>query len=265
MPDLNQTSYSRDAVIAAVRDYFQFITKLYLPESAILEPPPDGWPTITTEKMRSLGKTDEVIELLRHLSYIRNTAWDIQGAPWCRFMEWQSYDDSKLSKEAIEGIKICTEGTAYENVPAHVIGLTSAGRDWWLLLLDTHLGIIYWNNCPGPINASPSREKIMEAAEDYAPENEHEWRSEPVWSIADFFELLKDEFRALHFVPLGWRDVGDVHTSAYRQKDRGMIPMVQGIYRAHGWPNLEMYRKEDYLKAVRKALEEHHPDYAGTP
>lgn len=250
MVELSDISYSRNATIAAVRSYYQFLTKLYLPESATLEPPPGGWPTITKDKMRSLGKTDEVIELLRHLPYLRDTQWEMQGAPWCRFMDWSSYDISKMDKEEIEGIKICTEGPANETSPAHVIGLAFAGRDWCILLLDTHLGIIYWaDNCPGPLNDNPSREKIDDEPEHYAPEDEHEWRREPAWPIVDFFKLLKDEFRALHFVPLNWHDVKDVYT-VYHPKNDGMISMVQRIYREHGWPSLEKYRKQKCLKAV---------------
>lgn len=35
--------------------------------------------------------------------------------------------------------------------------------------------------------------------------------------------------------------------------------MVMGIYRAHGWPDLERYRKEDCLKAIYTALSENFP------
>jgi hypothetical protein len=38
--------------------------------------------------------------------------------------------------------------------------------------------------------------------------------------------------------------------------------MLQGIYREHGWPNLDVYDKKECLKAVQKALEEHYPGRA---
>jgi len=44
---------------------------MYLRESDVIEPPEGGWPNITTDSLQDLGKTDEVISLLRHLPYIR--------------------------------------------------------------------------------------------------------------------------------------------------------------------------------------------------
>lgn len=47
---------------------------------------------------------------------------------------------------------------------------------------------------------------------DYAPENEATWRAEaPAWAVVDFFEMLKDQFRKLHFIPLNGRVVKDVY------------------------------------------------------
>jgi hypothetical protein len=40
-----------------------------------------------------------------------------------------------------------------------------------------------------------------------------------------------------------------------------MVPMLQEIYREHGWPKLEQFQKEDCRKAIREAMEEHYPDF----
>ena len=53
--------FNRDATVAAIRDYYHFLTKMYLDEDRIMEPPPGGWPNMTPETMSPLGKTDEVI------------------------------------------------------------------------------------------------------------------------------------------------------------------------------------------------------------
>jgi hypothetical protein len=42
MPSLSEISYSRDNFIAAVRDYYTFLVKMYLDESQITEPPEGG-------------------------------------------------------------------------------------------------------------------------------------------------------------------------------------------------------------------------------
>lgn len=59
-------------------DYYQFLTKMpFLEPSDILYPPPEGWPQITKERLAK--KSDEVIELLRHLPYVdsRREVWQI--------------------------------------------------------------------------------------------------------------------------------------------------------------------------------------------
>jgi hypothetical protein len=50
MPELHEVSYSREATIAAFRDFYQFLAKFYMSEDEIEEPPAGGWPTITNER-----------------------------------------------------------------------------------------------------------------------------------------------------------------------------------------------------------------------
>jgi hypothetical protein len=96
-------------------------------------------------------------------------------------------------------------------------------------------------------------------AYDYAPENEADWRDDgPAWPIAEFFKVLKDQFRELQFFPVGPRSVKEVYVIYDSSKDR-MIEMLQNIYREHGWPDLQYYRKRGCLEAVYKALEERYP------
>jgi hypothetical protein len=40
-----------------------------------------------------------------------------------------------------------------------------------------------------------------------------------------------------------------------------MEEMLQGIYREHGWPDLENYRKEECIEAVMEALAEQFPSF----
>ena len=47
MPWLREVSYSREATVAAVQDYFDFLASTYISKSAILRPPEGGWPNIT--------------------------------------------------------------------------------------------------------------------------------------------------------------------------------------------------------------------------
>jgi hypothetical protein len=264
MPPLNKISYSRDAVVAAVRDYYSFLVDMYLPESLVLQAPDGGWPSITSDTWTDFDKSDEVIALLRHLPYITHTNYEeADGAPECKFADWQSL--TRITDG--EQIRILTEIDADEGVvPAHVVGLTIRQRDVpSVILLDTELGLVYWPNCPGPIKYSPARETFMDDPDDWAEVPGAEWRSRSaIWAVEDFFEVLKFHFRQLEFVPLSARVVQDVWTGVEdgQHDDEGMLPAVQGIYRSYGWPDLARYRKRDCLKDVRVMLQERFPDEA---
>jgi hypothetical protein len=264
MPELSEISYNRDACIVAVTDYYDFLTKMYLHKSCVIKPPQDGWPTITTESMKDLGKTDEVISLLRHLPYIcdMDERYRAEAIPSCIFSDWQTAGYFLgLGQEGGEGLRIISENISfYKDVPPHVIGLTRGEReDDDVFLLDTELGIVYWPECPGEIRHSPSREPVEDDPYDYAPKNEADWRADgAAWPVSDFFELLKDQFRELNYVPVSpWR-VDNVH-SVYSPRRDGLISMVQSIYRKHGWPDLENYRKQECLEAIRKAIDDLYP------
>jgi len=238
---------------------------MYLAESGIVEPPAEGWPSLTTN-LQDLGKTDEVLSLLAHLPYIREAGDDnyhTHAVPWSRFADWRDIGDSMSQGSSTgETIKILTEGLIYEDVPPHVIGLTfcpdkAVGPHF---LLDTELGIVHWWECDGKIQERKSRDSVGDDAYRYAPENEAEWRAEGMsWAIVDFFEVLKDLFRDLHFVPTKSLKLVDDYTFLLGRD--GMVPMLQNIYREHGWPNMEQYRKQECLEAIHRALEEKYPDW----
>jgi len=95
MPGLSDIAYSREATVAAVSDYYIFLTKLYLKDSQVVFPPVVEWPSIANadpDTLANLGKMGEVLALLAHLPYIRRPGnWndDAEGAPGCFFAEWQ--------------------------------------------------------------------------------------------------------------------------------------------------------------------------------
>lgn len=88
MPLSKEIGYSRDAVVAAVRDYYKFLVAMYLPESQVLQDPDGDWPSITSDTWTDFDKSDEVIALLRHLPYISDTNYEeADGAPGCKFVD----------------------------------------------------------------------------------------------------------------------------------------------------------------------------------
>ncbi|KAK4044654.1 hypothetical protein C8A01DRAFT_31150 [Parachaetomium inaequale] len=267
MPKLSEVRYSREATVAAVSGYYEFLASMYLDESDIQRPPEGG----------GLGKTDEVIMLLCHLPYLRTTldsgSKSVQAGPYaCRFYSWidffRSLDRPGVDVEyELEEPKIMAEDSNIGPVPAHVVGLISTKED--LFMLDTELGVVYWLSCPGRIRWGPTltRERILDDAYDYAAEEEADWRAEPVWAVADFFELLKDQFRRLWAIPMSPSVVYDFDMRL-RDQVKDALPLVQAIYREHGWPDLGRYRKEKCLGAVEAALRERYGEdcrYLGLP
>jgi hypothetical protein len=256
----SQILYSRDAVVAAVRDYYRFLVDMYLPESLVLYPPNGGWPSITSDTWADSGKSDEVIALLRHLPYILNNCGEeADGIPGCKFADWHSLTPNR------HRLKFLTEVGADEgDVPAHVVGLSIAQRDTSnVILLDTELGLIYWLHCPGPIKYNPVRAPSMDGPSDWDPSAK--WRSRSaIWAVEDFFEVLKFHFRQLEFVPLTERVVEDVWTGVVdsQSDNEDMLSAVQGIYRSHGWPDLTRYQKRDCLRDIKVMLLERFPDDA---
>jgi hypothetical protein len=264
MPAIANITYSRTECITAVLEYYEFLTKLYLDESLVVKPPKGGWPSITKEAFGDLDKTGEVIALLRQLPYISRERGDIEGAPWCRFADWRLLGTLLGNgKQNAEDLKVTTEDPEIcEQVPAHVIGLTHGGRENPVFLLDTEQGVVHWYECPSEIYGTATQEQALGDPDDYAPEEEVAWRAECAsWAVKDFFQVLKDLYRDLKFVPISSTQVIDVYATLAPGSD-GMIDALQRIYREHGWPDLNVYRKKECLEAVRKVIEKQYPDYA---
>jgi hypothetical protein len=82
--------YSREECVTAIRDYYEFLAKMFIGRSYIIEPPQGGWPNITAESMQGMGKTEEVIRLLQHLPYIVNKPFSAapHALPGCWAFDW---------------------------------------------------------------------------------------------------------------------------------------------------------------------------------
>lgn len=57
--------------VTAVREFYQFLDRMFVDEASIVNPPAGGWPNVTSANMHGLNKSESVISLLRHLPYIR--------------------------------------------------------------------------------------------------------------------------------------------------------------------------------------------------
>ena len=296
MLELEDLTYSRHETISAVTDYCQFLTQMYLLDSQVIYPPAGGWPSIVNADaatLAALGKSDEVLALLAHLPYIRNSSnWsdDAEAMPGCVFADWQDLivamtratDTPAKAKE----IRVITEDADFfAFAPSHTVSLTCGGRENPVLILDTKYGIIHWEECPlnfehayfstrvdydppdGDSDSDSGSDEDQDHDQDQDQDDERDesvrgkelaWRQgAPAWAIPNFFENLKDRFKKLHWFPTGNHSV---RNSEWVDLDgEGMVTMVQDIYREHSWPDLTQYRKDECLDAVRTELKARYP------
>ncbi len=69
-----ETSFAAEveAIVTPISSFYTLLsTYPYLPASNILTPPFSGWSAQDIANLRKLGKTDLVVEVLKHLPYIR--------------------------------------------------------------------------------------------------------------------------------------------------------------------------------------------------
>ncbi|KAF3004787.1 hypothetical protein E8E13_002650 [Curvularia kusanoi] len=153
--------YSRDECITAIKDFYEFLGKMYLDlPSAVIYPPTNGWPNITSEViMGCLGKDREIASLLRHLPYPDSRPFRSHpdcGLPGYRLYDWKTEVDRLLEdKTDAENILWDVEGEAHyfgKRIPKHFVGLMDACRGKYVppnvVLLDVRDGLVYWMNCP---------------------------------------------------------------------------------------------------------------------
>lgn len=132
--------YSRDSAVKAVRSYYTFLAAKLgaIRPSCIIEPPVGGWPNITTASLASLEKTDEVVDLLRHLPYIKGDSgveWNEKIAP-----KTEAFQYGGASVMPPNGIASDGWPPGAGEIPAHVAVLTMGARYGSWLLLDTMEG-----------------------------------------------------------------------------------------------------------------------------
>lgn len=269
-------TYSEATTIAAIRSYFQFLTKLYLPVAAIKQPPPTGWPEITSEAFIPLNKNETVVSLLAHLPYLSKDHCDFQdmdeievAAGRCQFADWRSQipsNDNSNAEDIRREVGLVTEGHVWEHVPSHVFGLTIGGRDKSVMLLDTRRGVVYWIDAPGDL-VEHYESRSDELAPTKVEPGDEAWEfaaDASMWSIEGFFEMLKEDFRAMRMVPVRDCQVLDVYTQYIGIEE--LVPMVQAVFRAHGWPeNEDGFDKDACLAEVQRVVEEAFPDEVPFP
>lgn len=263
MPELEDITYDRNECIAAVRDFYDFLTKMYLPEHCVQEPPEGGWPNITKRKLDLMNKSDEILALLRQLPYIhsdRNTV----AIPGCKFAHWNEElidIDGEFGEHGAETCKVISDPIGYDDaVPPDVIGLCAGGPYNGTIMLDTKLGAIYWIESPSETWPEDHVEMLHDDPYEWSSEREAEWRGEAgAWEIQDFFEMIKQNYRLLNFVPLSPNVVRTIWP-ADKFRDDPVLKAVKDIFRQYGWPDLEDFKKRECWEAIYNKLKKDFPE-----
>lgn len=144
---MGSTSYDRDEVVSSISSLYKLLTKLpYVYPEALVYPPKDedknGWTEINETELRKRGKTDGIIDFLRHLPYLRqpksiNEAYDhiAEGQKWMISPDTVTiaYCDGDVYDEKMDQI---------QPTPGHCIWLTdlAEGDCGTALLFDSHIG-----------------------------------------------------------------------------------------------------------------------------
>ena len=142
--------YSRDETVAAVSAFYQQIIKHpYLDNSALIVPPASGWDSLAIDGLKSEGKTDTVIDLLRHLPYLRGE---------------KPHEDILVYYETLaicyagaeEGS--CTWMDQNNPLPGHCVYLTcNLDREGYSLIMDTERGWLHLANLVTSTDGSQAR------------------------------------------------------------------------------------------------------------
>lgn len=166
--------YSQDeAVQAVLKFYQQVLLHPYLPSSALILPPPTGWPTISEFNP---PKSTAVLSLLHHLPYLRSERASVQ---W----ETLAVDYSSLNF-------VSSVAEDVYPLPDYCVYITHAvDREGISLILDTNEGIITHMG-------SGSRIVVPYEEYDVLP-LEEKWEMYPRIPIKDFFDAWTARYENL--------------------------------------------------------------------
>ncbi|KAI0851377.1 hypothetical protein F5Y00DRAFT_267622 [Daldinia vernicosa] len=233
--------YTRDQYVAIINDFYTFLTKMYIADSALKHPPEGGWPNITPENCSGFGKNEFVVDLLKHLPYIQGGQDnDVDIYYKCNVLDYSTVTPEQFSGTWIKIGEIAA--STDEPIPAHTVviaeGHESGGVD---LLLDTEKGTII--------------EEIIR----------HRRGGE--WDVMEYFGNLKRKYEGLQTFHIPGtetiQEVPDIFNedeTATPEKgpvreDGFFFPTerdnrwIRHIYRSHGWPGPE-YRRDECMEAI---------------
>lgn len=220
-------SYTPQEFQAIFLDFYQFLATLHYDSEFLKIPPPEGW-TFTPEFCSKLGKSDLVIEVLRHLPY-----FDKKCIAYIHYKSWL-LDFTTYSPDLLKDLRyrddlgFCScEGSEIDPVDVVCIadGRESMSRQFFFNVKD------------GGITEDMIRGDTLDTI-----------------NIEDFFNKLKGAYRSLQLIPCPGRipidadRVGEADECLRitqeevlaQKRDWGTdldIQYIRQLYRQYGWPD----------------------------
>lgn len=264
----------RDRLVAAVDDYYIFLTTLYIDESMLRHPPAGGWRDIPPEASNRHDK-DFVVDVARHLPYIQlrsHLCGNEPGEFVCAKCSY-SIEHNCIPIDHSSGFHRCDKNDNLRNAlgaralhsAEHCIELarTCSHRGGHSLYLDAMKGVIIDVFLMPPEYSAVIYKKI----ETFFDERKENFRALAyVAAERNVYAVEKDEpdeFRRFganepvyldHHQAYGF-NLWDVepYATLLHQKDhfptRLDLPWIRRLYRKYGWPG-PSYQKTQALKAI---------------
>ncbi|KAH8719552.1 hypothetical protein GQ44DRAFT_658968 [Phaeosphaeriaceae sp. PMI808] len=238
-------AYDRAIVVNCIKRYYDLLIEAaYLDPASIRYPLDHGWTDeqLVVDILHVLGRSEEVIDLLRHLPYIQQPP-DVD--------KYEVYEET-VPASYLRGTDIVENLTAEEcqgksisdlllmplsaDWPTGFISL-SHGRDatWWVI--DTTEGIVY------PVGTDFI---------DDAPEDQPWLEASVPRDIQEYFDEILDEIKSLKMVPCPKGEASWFSQILPCEHDKGRV--VRRVLEKHGWP--DNFDRDEYLKELREV----HPD-----
>lgn len=233
--------YSRERMVAAITSFYKFLRGMHSNSWGACEfvyPPPTGWPDITSDLFP--GYDDTVLDLVRHLPYIEQeellavpdtpiVPYAGPGDMYWRRGVFKSRQEEKKKRQDVseqeDGNGQKDENETRDSNPNsthYLLELARGGQYGSTIFVDTkHNAVIWWQygdgcrDIPQEMQAKYpcgcwswySKDEVNESAdgEEFDPIDQYgsdAWKISPAYSPEDFFEMCKEQFRIMNWMPI---------------------------------------------------------------
>lgn len=257
--------YSQEKMVLAISSFYAFLKGMHSETGGMGDfeyPPPGGWPHVTKDLFPHY--TARVVELIRNLPYYDDESFLVMpdtsllplGAPsMCTALAQNLQrtivggDGDMPAKEENDDEET---GTRF---PAYIFALAAGGQYGSSILVDTKYNAVIWWKYDGTYLDLPEEltskyshlgcfaDYSKNQADDDGEQSEIDqygpdaWKIMSAWPPEDFFEMCKDQFRILNWLPvLDESCRGKVIEVHKHQEWEGTALKLKNIMLHAGWP-----------------------------